>query len=143
MSVIDDLRRDEGCRLKAYPDPESGAEPWTIGYGCTGPDIGPDTVWTQQRADDELIKRVQAVTAQLRVTLPWFSALSESRQAVLIDMAYQLGVAGLMEFKHTLSAVRQGDWDGAAIGMLSSTWATQTPERAHRLAEQMRTGMRA
>ena len=31
----------EGCRLEAYPDPATGGEPWTIGYGHTGPDVFP------------------------------------------------------------------------------------------------------
>ena len=32
--------------IEAYPDPGSGGAPWTIGYGSTGPDITPHTVWT-------------------------------------------------------------------------------------------------
>ena len=53
------IRRFEGCARKradglieAYPDPGTGAAPWTIGWGATGPDIGPGTVWTQQQCDD-------------------------------------------------------------------------------------------
>lgn len=55
------IRRFEGCARKrtdglieAYPDPGTGAAPWTIGWGATGPDIGPGTVWTQQQCDDRL-----------------------------------------------------------------------------------------
>ena len=40
--------------IEAYPDPGTGAAPWTIGWGATGPDIGPGTVWTQQQCDDRL-----------------------------------------------------------------------------------------
>ena len=55
------ILRFEGCARKradglieAYPDPGTGAAPWTIGWGATGPDIGPGTVWTQQQCDDRL-----------------------------------------------------------------------------------------
>lgn len=44
------IRSFEDCSLKAYPDPKTGGEPWTCGWGST---IGvtPDTVWTQEQAD--------------------------------------------------------------------------------------------
>lgn len=64
-----------------------------------------------------------------------------ARTAVLQSMAYQLGVKGLGNFKNTLSAVARGNWDKAAAGMLDSRWAKQTPKRAQRHAEQMRTGL--
>lgn len=55
------IRRFEGCArlrpdglVEAYPDPGSGGEPWTIGWGATGPDIGPNTVWTQAQCDIRL-----------------------------------------------------------------------------------------
>jgi lysozyme len=51
-----------------------------------------------------------------------------------------MGVAGLLKFKGTLGAVQRGDYDAAARGMLSSRWAQQTPARARRTAEAMRTG---
>lgn len=41
----------EECRLTAYPDPKTGGDPWTCGWGTTGHGIGPGTVWTQQQAD--------------------------------------------------------------------------------------------
>lgn len=47
----DFIKLYERCILKAYPDPKTGGAPWTIGWGSTGRDIGPDTVWTQEQAD--------------------------------------------------------------------------------------------
>lgn len=52
------IKKFEDFKLKAYPDPKTGAEPWTVGWGATGPDIGPDTVWTQDQADSRLAKNV-------------------------------------------------------------------------------------
>ena len=45
------LRQFEGCRLRAYPDPLSGGDPWTIGWGSTGPDIFSGIEWTQAQCD--------------------------------------------------------------------------------------------
>lgn len=52
------IKEFEDCQLKAYPDPKTGADPWTVGWGATGPEIGPDTVWTQDQADSRLVQDV-------------------------------------------------------------------------------------
>jgi lysozyme len=59
---------------------------------------------------------------------------------VLVGMAFQMGTEGLLKFKNTLAMVQAGDYESAAKGMLQSLWARQTPERAARMAKQMRTG---
>ena len=55
------IKRFEGCarlrpdgRYEAYPDPGTGGAPWTIGWGATGPGIGPGTIWTQAECDARL-----------------------------------------------------------------------------------------
>lgn len=45
------LKTWEGCRLTAYPDPASGGDPWTIGYGHTGPVVSPGLTISQAQAD--------------------------------------------------------------------------------------------
>jgi lysozyme len=55
-------------------------------------------------------------------------------------MAFQMGTAGLFAFTNTLSLIELGLYEEAAANMLKSKWATQTPARAKRLSEQMRTG---
>ena len=69
------------------------------------------------------------------------AACGESRQAVLVSMAYQMGVSGLSGFRNTLKAVADGQWADAAKGMLDSKWARQTPARANRHANQMLSGV--
>jgi lysozyme len=91
----------------------------------------------EQMLANDIADREQA----LRLSLPWFDSLDEPRQAVLVNMAFQLGVVGLLQFKDTLSRVREGNYAGAAAAMLQSKWALQTPERAKRLAIQMETGV--
>ena len=131
------LRRDEGQRPLAYQD-HLGY--WTIGVGRLidsrkpGAGLRPDEIDYLLRND--INDRVQALTK----ALPWFSALDEARRGVLINMAFQLGTAGLLGFKSTLALIAAGKYAEAAEQMLKSKWATQTPERAKRLAEQMKTG---
>jgi lysozyme len=80
------------------------------------------------------------MSAAVLKTLPWSSKLSEPRLAVLINMAFQLGIGGLLEFKRTLGSIDDGQYSEASMEMLDSLWAQQTPERAKRLAKQMLTG---
>lgn len=138
-----DIAADEGCRLHAYPDPLSGAAPWTIGYGHTGADVTPTTLWTQAQADDTLAKDINAVCGGLDAHLTWWRRLDDARQDVLVNMAFNMGVIGLGKFVRTLAAINAGDWAAASAGMLESAWARQVPNRAKRLAQQMLTGERA
>ena len=66
--------------------------------------------------------------------------LSGPRRAVIISMLYQLGYSGVKGFKNMLYALYAGDYENAAKHMLDSKWAVQTPARAQRSAEIMRTG---
>ncbi|MGK9174125.1 glycoside hydrolase family protein [Yokenella regensburgei] len=65
---------------------------------------------------------------------------NDARADVLISMAYQMGPDGLAGFINTLKMIASGDFGAAASGMLNSRWAKQTPNRAKRHSEVMRTG---
>lgn len=65
---------------------------------------------------------------------------NEIREAVLVSMAYQMGVKGLSGFENMLRAVEFAEWDVAATEGLDSRWAAQTPERAERHMRMMETG---
>lgn len=144
--LVSDLKRDEGLRLTAYGDPLTGREPWTIGYGHTGPDVRQGLTWTQQQAEAALIADIEDHNAQLAAALPWVTHLDPARRRVLQNMAYNLGVGvpggtkGLLGFKNTLAMIKAGDYEGAARGMEKSLWAKQVKGRAARLAAAMRAG---
>ena len=135
--LTEQLRRDEGTKATAYQD-HLGF--WTIGVGRLidsrkpGAGLRPDEIDYLLRND--INDRVQALTK----ALPWFLALDEARRGVLVNMAFQMGTAGLLGFKSTLALVAAGKYAEAAEQMIKSKWATQTPARAKRLAEQMKTG---
>lgn len=76
---------------------------------------------------------------ELFALLPWVRNLDPVRQAVLIDMHFNLR-RGLLGFKETLGHFEAGRWDAAADAMLDSRWATQVKSRATRLAAMVRTG---
>jgi lysozyme len=144
--LIADLKRDEGLRLEAYPDPLSGGDPWTIGYGHTGPEVRQGVVWTQAQCDAALLADVVKHNAELAVALPWIERLDPARRRVLQNMAFNLGVGkpggskGLLGFKNTLGMIERGEYAAAADAMLKSLWAKQVGKRAQRLANTMRTG---
>lgn len=112
---------------------------WTIGIGHLidrrkGGKL-PDQIIDQLFQYDLLEHAAELVRA-----LPWIERLDPVRQAVLIDMAFNLGVDGLLGFRNTLAYVKAGDYTQAATNMLMSKWATQVKGRAVRLATMVRTG---
>lgn len=70
-----------------------------------------------------------------------YSTLDEPRQSVLLDVAYNEGVAGLAGFHRMLNAVRSGDWQTAHDELLASKAATQLPGRYATLAQILLTGV--
>ena len=135
-NLAQQLRRDEGIKPSAYQD-HLGF--WTIGVGRLidarkGGGLRPDEI--EYLLANDIKDRARALLA----ALPWFGALDDARQGVLLNMAFQLGTAGLLAFKNTLEQVRLGHYKTASVMMLQSKWATQTPERAARLAKQMESG---
>jgi GH24 family phage-related lysozyme (muramidase) len=67
-------------------------------------------------AIDELARRdVETFAAKLRSRVPEFDALPEPAQEALFDMAYNLGVDGLLKkFPKMMAAVGRRDWETAA-----------------------------
>jgi lysozyme len=130
------LVRDEGEVAHAYQD---SLGYWTIGVGRLidkrkGGSLSPDEI------DYLLDNDIKRKSAEVMAALPWVAGLSPARQGVVLNMAFQMGTAGLLKFVTTLKLVQAGDYAGAARQMLRSLWARQTPERAKRLAKQMESG---
>ena len=132
MELIDQVKRDEGLRLTPYRD---SVGKLTIGYG-TNLDDG----ISKEEAEYLLANRLHAKQIELAQRIPWVTTLAPARRAVLENMAYNMGVAGLMGFKQMLAAVQKGDFMEASRQMLSSLWAKQVGIRATRLAQQMING---
>ena len=108
------VKEFEGCRLKAYPDPESGGEPWTIGWGSTcdsqGRPIKEGDRISQEQADALLRSRLEDDWRRLRDCIPTYKALSVNRQAALLSFTYNCGPRwfGAKGFDTLSSALRSG-----------------------------------
>ena len=130
--VISQLKRHEGFVGTVYND--SLGVP-TIGYG-----INLKAGITEREASMILEERVRKLRLKLPMVIRCWQRLSYKRQDVLINMAYQLGVSGLLKFKKMFINLENCWYDLAADEMLNSLWSVQTPERALELSEIMRNG---
>ena len=126
---------EEGCRLTAYPDPVSGGDPWTIGYGATGPHIVEGLVWTQEQADADLQARLTVLGDTILAAAS--VNLNDNQLAALVDFAYNEGLWALLNTSTLWRLLQQGDYDDSDIqaffysyNALAQTyldWFNQTP----------------
>lgn len=132
-SLESQLIRDEGLRLLPYVDTTGNI---TIGVGRNLTRNG----ITQKEAMILLEDDINTIKSLVTRQWPWISTLSEPRKAVLFNMAFNMGVGGLITFIHFLDYVKEGMYDKASQAMLQSLWAKQVGERATRLSQQMESG---
>lgn len=83
--------------------------------------------------------RLRDLRFKLVRKFPEFGTLSAVRQAVIVDMAYNLGLDGLAKFRRMWRAIARKDWTAARSEMLDSKWANQVGARSRRLAKMMET----
>lgn len=134
--LIQQLRRDEGEVLSAYKDILGFL---TIGVGRLIDKRKGGGISAEESAY-LLGNDIDRVEKEVRANVPFFERLNEARQAALINMAFQMGITGVLQFQRSLAAIRDERWADAANNLLQSTWAKQTPERARRVARQIETG---
>ena len=127
------LKRDEGIRLFPYRDTRNKL---TIGYGRNLDDRGIDPVEAEMMLDRDLAR----ATVDVDMKIPFARFLDDPRHGVLVNMAYNMGIGGLLTFKKMIAAMEKGDWEPAGDALMDSKYALQVGLRAERLAEQVRTG---
>jgi lysozyme len=108
----------------------------TIGYGRNLTDTG----LSQDEVDYNLLNDVAERQLALRKAYPWYTQLSYPRQDAMVDMAFNLGMSRLSQFKKMLAALADGDYQTAYDEALDSMWATQVGYRAKELATMLLTG---
>ena len=136
QKLIEQLKKDEGFSTSAYKDTEGFL---TIGYGRLI-DKQKGFGITKQEAEYLLENDVNKVLDDLARNIPFFYSLSEARQLALCNMCFQLGLSGLLKFKKMLAAMNSQDWQEAYNQAMDSLWATQTPQRAVRVATEILRG---
>lgn len=132
--LIEQLKRHEGFRSKPYKDTAGHT---TIGYGHNL-DANP---LTKEQAEELLQDDLMTVIHEIDELMPWVADLDEVRQAVVYNMAFNLGTRGLLEWPNTLRFIKSGKFAAAATLMRSSLWRRQVGQRAIELANQLETGM--
>ena len=83
----------EGVRLTAYPDPATGGDPWTIGYGHTGPEVHSGMTITQEQAENYLMQDVAKAASDVnaKVTVE----ITQNEFDALVDFAFNCGCGNL------------------------------------------------
>lgn len=80
----------EGRMLRAYPDPATGGDPWTICDGDTK-NVRPGMVETPAGCDARLVRRMLEFRAQLVACMPGFSTMPLSVRAMFNSLGYNIG----------------------------------------------------
>ena len=108
--------------VTAYPDPGTRGHPWTIGWGATGPEIQPGTIWTIEQGENALDHHVEYFVRGLFKLSPELATAFPRRIAAVTSWAYNCGLGNyrVSTFKKRIDA---GDWDGAAEECLKWTKA--------------------
>jgi len=142
---LQELTKDEGLGLKVYDDatgvpvvPGSTliGHP-TIGYGRALDVQGITTPEAQQLLAADILRIQRDLAKQ-----PWYNELDEVRQGVITNLAYNMGVRGVLAFRKMVAALKVKDYNEAANQLTDSKWFHQVQKsRSSRLIQQLRTGV--
>jgi lysozyme len=125
------LEKHEGLRLTVYNDTVGKA---TIGIGRNLVDRG----ISREEAYYMLYNDINYFRSELQKKLPWFDSQPDDVKTVMIDMAFNLGIYGFLNFKNTLKHIQNKEYKLASEDMLNSLWAKQVGVRAIELADILR-----
>ena len=132
--LLDMITLHEGLELKPY---KCTSDKLTIGIGRNIEDIGiteDEARYLLQNDVDRILKEVEHWS--------FLEKLDEVRQAVILDMVFNMGVTrfNANTWVKTFAAIQDENWEKAANEMLDSKWAKQVGQRAIRLSQMMRKG---
>lgn len=132
------LRIDEGEKLKAYRDSKGiptigiGHNIQAHGGGSLGRSLGMGSTITAAESRQLFDEDIGRVKNQV-TSIEGFDGMSPAQQYVVINLAFNMGIAGLKKFKCTLGALARGDSQAAAAGLQKSAWYGQVGSRAPRI----------
>ena len=130
--VRDQLKRDEGWENFPYKD--------SLGFLTIGVGFNLETGLDNTEIEWILSHRLTTYYHNLLAAFPIVGTLDEARQGALLNMAYQMGIPRLKGFKKMWDSIERGLYEQASLHGLDSKWAKQTPARARRVMQQLRTG---
>jgi|TARA_R110002124_G_scaffold258609_1_gene424393 lysozyme len=124
--------RHEGIRLDMYQD-TLGI--WTVGVGHNIQEKGISQAVMELMLEEDLAEAV----SELKRSVSFFSKMPEQVQEALVNLAFNMGIPRLMQFKKTLAYLRDGNFEAAADELLDSRYAEQVGRRADEVADMIRT----
>lgn len=129
-NVQDLICRDEGFKSRGYVD-SVGVITW--GHGLT---------WITSDESRTIVgHRIDSISPDIdKLALSFGDQFTPPRRAVLISVAYIVGINGLLQFHKMLSWCAEQNWENAATELLASKLAGQDGDRIKRLAEQLKSG---
>lgn len=146
MSLLENIKTHEGFSARIYKD--SVGKP-TVGYGFLVAALSPDELklnggkvepMSRETAEEILNLKVARLQKRVFQCLPWLENKPQNVQDTLIEMAYQLGLAGLLGFRYTLSCIEAGDYAQAARNLKASLLYCQTPKRVEGYIKGLKNG---
>lgn len=167
IQTIADLKRHEGFRRYAYPDPLSyigrkwmdgfgfrpareilqlyqldskDGRPWTVGYGFTH-GVSPDSEISESLAAHKLKTELIEHLEVLDKLIPEWKLMEDYVKTVLANMAYNMGYNTLKQFAATLQEFKEGNYKEAARRLRNTLWYKQVGYRAEELVTRLETGI--
>lgn len=135
-TLADELRRDEGCVPHAYQD--------SLGYLTIGVGRLIDKRRGGRLRADEIALMLDNDIADAIRQLQGFPAYeacdTDARRRALVNMVFQMGMRGVRTFERSMAFVAAQKWEEAAENLKKSLWFKQTPARAARVIEMIRSG---
>lgn len=131
------IKLHEGYRSKAYKDIYGKI---TIGYGRNLQGNPPTLIeWnsvlfpdgiSQKQAEALLEPQIIAINNWLSKVFSWWNNLTNNRKMCLIDIVFNIGENGFLQFHDTIAALANANYTEAAAQLKNSAWYTQTGQRA-------------
>lgn len=132
-TFLNRIKTHEGFRSKPYLCSKGKL---TIGFGRNLESKG----LSQKEAETLLLNDVDEAVNALEKEFDFFKSLNQTRQEVLTEMCFNLGLAGLKKFQKMIQALDEKNYVLASQEMMKSAWATQVKKRAQTLSQLMKTG---
>ena len=130
-TAVELIKLHEGFRAYPYLDTVGVL---TIGYGRNLR----DWPFTEEEAEQWLRSALERIWSGVVSRWPKAGELTGCRKAALQDMAYNLGVSGVLGFKRMRDAIDEGDWERAAKEAQNSRWYYQVGKRGARIVHMLR-----
>jgi len=131
------IKKHEGFSNTVYKCP---AGYWTIGFGRLCDPQFKISGLTRAEGEYLLANDLTKTDKELNKNFPWYEYLDVNRKAALIDLAYNIGITRLLDFKKTLTFLAEKKYTEAAAELLDSKYAVDVKGRAETISNIIKTG---